>query len=66
MDKKALIQQITQDGKNYHYYSIPLAEKAGLGDFHLLPNSLKILLENLLRHYDDNTVTKADINAMCF
>ena len=46
------------------YYSIPKASTAGLGDFSLLPKSLKILLENLLRHMDGKTVTEKDIAAM--
>ncbi len=51
-------------GKKYRYYSIPAAEAAGLGQFSRLPKSLKILLENLLRHLDGNTVKESDINAL--
>lgn len=52
------------DGKKYDYYSIPAAEKAGLGDLSRLPYSLKVLLENLLRHEDGRTVTSADVAAI--
>ncbi|MDF2366373.1 aconitate hydratase AcnA [Sneathiella sp.] len=52
------------DGDKYDYYSIPEAEKAGLGDVSRLPFSLKVLLENLLRHEDGRTVTSEDVNAM--
>jgi aconitate hydratase len=50
--------------KNYHYYSLPAAEKAGLKDLSRLPFSLKILMENLLRHFDGHVVTKEDLVAM--
>ncbi len=51
-------------GKNtYHYHSLKAAEEAGLGQFHKLPVSLKILLENLLRFPEDSNATKG-IHAM--
>ena len=52
------------DGDKYDYYSIPEAEKAGLGDVSRLPFSLKVLLENLLRHEDGRTVTSDDVSAL--
>src|SRR5262245_27297659 len=51
-------------GKAYDYFSLKAAEKAGLGDLSRLPNSLKVLLENLLRHEDGRSVSKADIQAI--
>jgi aconitate hydratase len=50
--------------RTYDYYSIAAAEKAGLGDVSRLPASLKVLLENLLRHEDGRTVTVDDVKAM--
>jgi aconitate hydratase len=50
--------------RTYDYYSIAAAEKAGLGDVSRLPVSLKVLLENLLRHEDGRTVTVDDVKAM--
>jgi aconitate hydratase len=50
--------------KTYTYFSLKAAEKNGLKGISRLPNSLKILLENLLRHEDGRTVTKADIEAV--
>ena len=50
--------------RNYDYYSLAAAEKAGLGDLSRLPVSLKVLLENLLRHEDGRTVTVDDIKAV--
>jgi aconitate hydratase len=47
----------------YIYFSLEKAA-AQLGDISRLPVSLKILLENLLRHQDGVTVTGADLAAM--
>ena len=55
---------LTVDGQSYVYYSLPEAEKNGLPGISKLPFSMKVLLENLLRHEDGRTVTKADIAAM--
>ena len=55
---------LTVGGKAYDYFSLKAAEKAGLGDVSRLPNSLKVLLENLLRHEDGRSVKKADIQAV--
>lgn len=49
---------------DYDYFSLPDAEKAGLTGLSQLPFSLKILLENLLRHEDSNSVTIEDIKAI--
>jgi len=54
---------LTAAGKTYSAYSIPAAGAAMGVDFSRLPFSLKILLENLLRHEDGNTVKKTDIEA---
>src|SRR5215471_15951860 len=50
--------------KTYAYYSLPAAEKHGLEGISRLPFSMKVLLENLLRHEDGKTVTKDDIVAL--
>ncbi|MDF3055089.1 MAG: aconitate hydratase [Gammaproteobacteria bacterium] len=50
--------------KIYNYYSLPAAYEAGLGDCARLPFSLKVLLENLLRHEDGDTVTPKDFHAI--
>ncbi|MBX9682726.1 MAG: aconitate hydratase AcnA [Hyphomicrobium sp.] len=52
------------DGTPHVYYSLPDAEANGLTGISKLPFSMKVLLENLLRHEDGRTVTKADIAAM--
>ncbi len=50
--------------KSYAYFSLPQAEKNGLKGASRLPYSMKVLLENLLRHEDGNTVTTDDIKAV--
>ncbi|MFT6658603.1 aconitate hydratase AcnA [Maritalea sp.] len=56
-------QKLSVGDKIYTYYSLPEAEKNGLSGISKLPNSLKVVLENLLRFEDGRTVTKADIQA---
>ncbi len=55
---------LTVGSKTYEYFSLPDAEKNGLAGISKLPFSLKVLLENLLRHEDGRSVTKAQIQGM--
>ncbi|WP_244500386.1 aconitate hydratase AcnA [Methyloceanibacter methanicus] len=48
----------------YEYFDLKGAEKAGLTGVGSLPFSLKVLLENLLRHEDGRSVTSDDIRAL--
>ena len=52
------------DGKAYDYFSLKEAEENGLAGISSLPFSLKVLLENLLRHEDGRTVTADDIRGV--
>ncbi len=52
------------DGQSIDYFSIPALAEAGYAQVSRLPFSLKVLLENLLRHEDGRTVTAADIAAL--
>ncbi|USQ12836.1 aconitate hydratase AcnA [Legionella lytica] len=56
--------QLHVDGKTYNYYSLKEAENKNLKGVSRLPYSLKVLLENLLRFEDNNTVTTKDIEAI--
>jgi aconitate hydratase len=56
-------RQIDVNGKTYHFHCVKAAESGGLKDASRLPFSLKILLENILRHEDGKVVKKADIDA---
>ncbi|KAI95261.1 aconitate hydratase [Rhodomicrobium udaipurense JA643] len=55
---------LTVDGKPYEFFSLADAEANGLSDVSKLPFSLKVLLENLLRFEDGQTVTADDIRAV--
>ena len=48
--------------RSYTYFSLKAVEKE-VGDLSRLPFSLRVLMENLLRHEDGTTVKKADISA---
>ena len=52
------------NGKTYHYFDINTVSDKGWGDLSKLPFSLKVLLENLLRFEDGETVTGKDIEAL--
>jgi aconitate hydratase len=55
---------LTAGGQTYTYFSLPDAEKNGLAGVSKLPYSMKVLLENLLRHEDGRSVTADDIKAI--
>jgi aconitate hydratase len=50
--------------KSYVFFSLAAAEKNGLKGISRLPYSMRVLLENLLRYEDGQTVTKDDIKAV--
>ena len=54
---------LTVGSKSYAYYSLPNAGEQ-LGDVSRLPFSMRVLLENLLRFEDGETVTREDLQAM--
>ena len=53
---------LSVSGKDYQMHS--LAALKGQGSLDRLPYSLKIMLENLLRHEDGDNITKGDIEAL--
>ena len=55
-------QSLTVSGKTYHYYSLAKAQE--IGNIKELPYSLKILIENLLRHQNDTNAAIRDIKAI--
>ena len=57
-------RELVVRGGRYTYYDLKVAEENGLSGISKLPRSLKVLLENLLRHEDGKTVFKADIQAI--
>ena len=54
---------LSVEGRDYAYYSLPAAAER-IGDIARLPFSMKVLLENLLRFEDADTVTPDDFTAM--
>lgn len=56
------LSKLELDHKTYYYYSIPALAKS-LPAVEQLPYSLKILLENQLRHQDGVVTTPADVEA---
>lgn len=55
---------LTVGSKNYSYYSLKEAKNLGLSEIDRLPKSLKVLLENLLRHENGRDVTFDDAKAI--
>jgi aconitate hydratase len=50
--------------QSYQIYSLPTLQRAGFPEIARLPYSMKILLENLLRHEDGRFVKAADVEAL--
>ncbi len=50
--------------RSYNYFSLKAAEDNGLKGLSRLPFSLKVLIENLIRHEDGRTVKKDDVKAV--
>ncbi|MCC8421262.1 aconitate hydratase AcnA [Photorhabdus thracensis] len=61
--KKVCVSTLSAASKEYDYYSLPLVAKH-LGDISRLPKSMKVLLENLLRNIDGNSVVDDDLKAI--
>eukprot|EP01030_Chromulinospumella_sphaerica_P023807 gene23807-23857_t len=64
IDSLQVRRTLSVGGKTYVYYSLPVAEEAGLSGISRLPVSLKVLLENLLRNEDGAETDGADFAAM--
>jgi aconitate hydratase len=56
-------QNLSVNGQDYQYFDLRKAEENGLDGVSRLPFSLKVILENLLRHEDGHTVNADDIRA---
>jgi aconitate hydratase len=64
LDSLKTRRALNVNGKTYDYFSIPAAGEALGVDFTRLPYSMKVLLENLLRHENGTNVTIDDIKAV--
>jgi len=58
------LKSISINGKDFKFYSLREAEKNGLHGISMLPKSLKVLLENLLRYEDGLSVKKNQIEEL--
>lgn len=57
-------RQVLPGYPHVHYASLPRAEANGAGPVSALPYSLRVLLEQLLRHEDGTTVCAEDVLAV--
>ena len=64
-DSFGVRSQLSVGGLVVEYFSLAALARAGVEEVARLPFSLKILVENLLRHEDGRTVTAEDIVAVC-
>ena len=55
---------MTVNGQQYDFFSLPAAEEAGVGEISRLPFTLKVLMENMLRHQDERSVSVDDARAI--
>ena len=58
-------KQITIGDKAYHYFDLNVLANTYGFDLSKIPNSIKILLENLIRNEDGESVTKVMISNLC-
>ena len=63
LDSFKSAQTLTVGNRSYRIFSLATIRQTEFGDISRLPFSLKVLLENLLRHEDGQTVTTDDITA---
>jgi aconitate hydratase len=54
----------TEKGKTGQFYSLPQLEKDGVGPVSRLPVSIRIVLESVLRNYDEKVVEESDVRAL--
>ncbi|MFT5676670.1 MAG: aconitate hydratase [Paraglaciecola sp.] len=66
-DKKlpcSIIRELTADGKTFNYYSLDALAAHGHPEINSLPSSIKVLLENQLRHLDDQVINESHVLAL--
>ncbi len=54
-------KQLQVEGKTYTYFDITECSNKGMGDINRLPYSIRILVENLIRKFDNDIVDENDI-----
>ncbi len=64
LDSFGARSSLTVGDRRYDIFRLDALTKAGAGDVTRLPFSIRVLLENLLRHEDGRAVTKDDVAAL--
>ena len=68
LELKDVIESLRREISTYAgravYLSLKDVSKVGLGELEILPYSIRVLLENVLRHYDGFTVRDVDVEAV--
>jgi len=54
----------TEKEKTGQFYSLPQLEREGVGPVSRLPVSIRIVLESVLRNYDEKVVEESDVRAL--
>src|SRR5919204_372405 len=54
----------TGKGKEGQFYSLPQLEREGVGPVSRLPVSIRVVLESVLRNYDERVVEESDVRAL--
>ncbi|HST53629.1 MAG TPA: aconitate hydratase [Pyrinomonadaceae bacterium] len=54
----------TEKGKTGQFYSLPQLEKEGIGPVSRLPVSIRVVLESVLRNYDEKVVEESDVRTL--
>ncbi len=52
------------NGQTGKFYSLPQLEKSGVGPISKLPVSIRIVLESVLRNYDDKKIREIDVRTL--
>ena len=56
--------QFEVNGKSYNYYRLAAIEEAGIAKVSNLPYSIKVLLESVLRQYDNYVIKEEHVNEL--
>src|ERR687886_1265080 len=54
----------TEKGKTGQFYSLPQLEAEGVGPVSRLPVSIRVVLESVLRNFDERVVEESDVRAL--
>lgn len=62
--KEGVFDVISQNGREYSFVNLNILKKSGFGNISLLPFSIKILLEAVVRQYDGNYINYEHIEQL--